>query len=284
MRVIPKKIFLINFCLFLLIITLSKSATLREQLEKLEKEESKLTKIHQGSSVTSMLVESSYGEDAELRVGCKNNFFSFLLRGKEEDFVLSYINHPIISLNKEKDLMIFSNHFRPVNGLMYKGNLRVRSVSQWIQVYEDDFYENADGWSINKISNCSGIYMLGGYCQIGGNETQKTYNNLPPHTHLKIEATYHFIDAWNGETGYMKLNNGINGTLEYAWTEKYSSFQGENGINVCGGKWPEGKFINPISVTIPHTGDSITVAFGATIQQDPCDESFGVSGMRVYVR
>ena len=82
----------------------------------------------------------------------------------------------------------------------------------------------------------------------------------------------------------MKVNNGRNGDLTYAWIDRYSAFVGSNGINVCGGRWPEGKLSSPIDVVLPHKSSNITIAFGSTIEQDPCDESFGVSGVRIYVR
>ena len=180
--------------------------------------------------------------------------------------------------------MIFPNEFSPKQGLTFTGDFKIRGINQWKLVYEEDFSKNISGWSNNTVSNCSGVYMLGGYCHFGGGQTQKTFVDLPAHSQVKVEATYHFIDAWDGESGYMTINNGKNGEMEYAWIEQYSAFLGSNGINVCGGRWPEGKFASPISVVVPHKNETITIGFGATIEQDPCDESFGVSGIRIYTR
>jgi len=153
--------------------------------------------------------------------------------------------------------------------------------AQWRMVVNEDF-SNPQNWSNNKNSECAGITMLGGYCQFSQTEASKTFANLPPHKQLKIKATFHFIDAWIGETAYMKAS--IDGKLYHLWTENYKAGQASKGINVCGGHHAEGKFSSPIEVTLPHTDSQLEVVFGANLDQDPCDESWGVSAFMVYVR
>ena len=72
--------------------------------------------------------------------------------------------------------------------------------------------------------------------------------------------------------------------MNYIWIESYTAFEGNYGINVCGGKMPEGKFSSPIDVVVRHNKDSVKIAFGANLEMDPCDESFGISGVRIFVR
>merc|ERR1719482_1774662 len=86
--------------------------------------------------------------------------------------------------------------------------LSVRGVKQWQLAYSDDFSVVGTGWSRSEVSQCGGVFMLGGFCKFGVGEVNKTFNGLPPHKQLKVTATYHFIDSWAGETGYMKLNVG----------------------------------------------------------------------------
>ena len=180
--------------------------------------------------------------------------------------------------------MIFSNYLKPKNGIQFNGSFKIRSVSQWKLVFEEDLKKEPIGWSKNTVTECGGIRMLGGYCQFSAGEVVKTIENLPVHVQLRIEATYHFIDAWHGEAGFMRINNGKDNEMQYAWVENYSAFEGANGINVCGGKWPEGKFSQPINVSIPHKDGNVKIGFGSTTEQDACDQSFGVSGIRIYVR
>ncbi len=55
----------------------------------------------------------------------------------------------------------------------------------------------------------------------------KVFKNLPEHTKIKINAGYHMLDSWEGETGYMKVDDVI------VWSK--TGQHSENGLNFCGG-------------------------------------------------
>lgn len=237
-----------------------------------------------GANMTSLTIEANDYSNAEFKFGSSNNFFSILSRGKYKDLFLSYVQTPILSVNNRNDMMIFPKVININKGLTFTGDFKVRGVNQWKLVHEEDFSLEATGWTNNTVTECGGVRMLGGYCQFSKGEVFKTFENIPKHRSVRIQATYHFIDAWDTESGYMLVDNGKQGEMQYAWIERYSAFMGENGINVCGGQWPEGKFSSPIDVTIPHTESSIKIGFGSTLEQDACDESFGISGLRIFIR
>jgi hypothetical protein len=280
--------YIINAICFLFLIVVQiqcVSKKLKDNIKLVTHEENRLRSMLYGSNLTSLTVVAGEFDDAELKLGCVNDYFSFKIHGKDKSFIISNNNKPIIAINKDSDFLILTNNFEANQGFSFSGDLKIRGVKQWKLFIEEDFSgDSAKGWTKNTLTECGGIRMLGGYCQFGGGEFQKSFLSLPSHSQLRVQATYHFIDAWDNEAGYMRLNNGRNGDLQYAWIERYSAFVGSNGINVCGGRWPEGKLSSPIDVVIPHKSDNITVSFGSTIEQDPCDESFGVSGVRIYVR
>jgi hypothetical protein len=56
----------------------------------------------------------------------------------------------------------------------------------------------------------------------------KTYNDLPPHHHLRLNALFHMFDAWDGETVYVKIDGNT------VWT-KIGKSSSKTGINICGG-------------------------------------------------
>mgnify|MGYP000915868164 CR=1 FL=1 len=237
-----------------------------------------------GSSKGELSILAGINKVAQVRLGCPNDFLTFTLRAKSKDFVLMVNQRPIFITSYENDMMMFNNFLRPNKGINFNGTYKVRNVQQWRLVHEEDFSVPITGWSKNDVTECGGIKMLGGYCKFAAGEVLKTFSNLPKHTLLRIEATYHFIDAWTGEAGFMRINNGKNGAMQYIWTENYSAYIGGNGINVCGGRWPEGKFSSHINVNIPHTKSEVTIGFGSTTEQDACLESFGVSGIRIYIK
>jgi hypothetical protein len=55
----------------------------------------------------------------------------------------------------------------------------------------------------------------------------KTFHSLPEHTTVRINASYHMLDSWEGETAYMKVDD------EIVWSRKGE--HSANGINLCGG-------------------------------------------------
>jgi hypothetical protein len=81
----------------------------------------------------------------------------------------------------------------------------------------------------------------------------------------------------------MRADTGKDGEMVYKWTEQYDSAQAKGSINVCGARYGEGKFSSPIDISFPHQKATLKLAFGATIDQDPCDESYGISNLNVYI-
>lgn len=254
------------------------------EVNYINKENNRLLSQFAGSSMSSFTISAGLSNESIIQFGCKNNFFSFNLRGKQGDFVIFNNDKPILMTTIKDEMMLFTKYLKSEKEININGSFKIRSILQWILIHEENFSNVPTGWTKNIVTECGGIRMLGGYCQFGGGEVLKTFSNLPAHSMIRIEATYHFIDAWDTEVGFMRINNGKNGEMQYAWIENYSAFSGDNGINVCGGKWPEGKFSAPINVSIPHNDKSIKLGFGSTTEQDPCDESFGVSGIRIYIR
>merc|ERR1711965_125095 len=161
--------------------------------------------------------------------------------------------------------------------------LEIDNVRQWSLVTVEDFEEDTEiaGWDHKETTECAGQKFLGGPCTKGGDsELSKTYTKLPPHTQLRIPAKYMFIDSWDGESAYMKVNDSP------VWADTYNHAQVEakSGINVCGNGTPEGRFMRNIDVTVPHNGPTFDLKFGATTDEHSCDESFGVDSVMVFVR
>ena len=235
------------------------------------------------TQMTSLIIQSKNTSNSEFCFGTPLNFFSFTLHSSSNDFSLSENNYPLLTITEQNQINFLSKTLS-LNETYINGNLKIKGINQWKLIYEENFEESIEGWSNNTISKCNGITMLGGYCIFSKGETEKIYDKLPEHSMIRIQANYHFIDNWNGESGYLKINNGNNGEMNYIWIESYTAFEGNYGINVCGGKMPEGKFSSPIDVVVNHNSDSLKIAFGSNLEMDPCDESFGISGIRIFVR
>ena len=88
------------------------------------------------------------------------------------------------------------------NGLNIQEELIINNKKQWLLAYRTNY---EDIKSKKVMSMCGPYAMLGGYGISSHNEVRQSFE-LPQHTYVKISANYHFIDFWNGETGYLKVN------------------------------------------------------------------------------
>jgi len=190
---------------------------------------------------------------------------------------------PVLSLDSQNVLHVGSGRVEAM-ALNALSSISVRGVQQWQLVYADDFSTAGTGWSREEVSQCGGVFMLGGYCKFSAGEVNKTFSGLPPHKQLRVVAKFHFIDRWIGETGYMKLDIGAHDCEVPVWSEQHKE-DDANGLSLCGAGTPDGKFAVPVEVTVPHSKASVSVTFGSTIgDTDSCDESWGISAVEIYVR
>merc|ERR1711998_284717 len=161
--------------------------------------------------------------------------------------------------------------------LRVDGQLQYMGLSQFFLAASEDFNKGATGWTNGTTSVCgSSKAMLGGYGKFSGGEVSKTFRKLAAHKELRLKLNYHFIDAWEGETAYAKVDH------MYVWTDSYDHNTAKAGINVCGAPAAEAKFAVPIDVVIPHNATSVTVTFGATLDQSPFEQSWGVDDIMIF--
>merc|ERR1711907_454998 len=85
-------------------------------------------------------------------------------------------------------------------------------------------------------------------------------------------------DFNEGATAYAKVDH------MYVGTDSYDHNTAKAGINVCGAPAAEAKFAVPIDVVIPHNATSVTVTFGATLDQSPFEQSWGVDDIMIFLR
>jgi hypothetical protein len=150
----------------------------------------------------------------------------------------------------------------------------------WKLIGSDDFNSQEDikGWNFVSTSYCgsSSDLFLGGHCLLSNQIVKKTYNDLPKHTRVLVTANVHFIDDWQGETAYVKIDDKV------AWMKSVRS--GPTSINICGGSYGEAAFNVPVIAEIAHDDFSLNLSFETNIERDPCDVSFGIDNVAVYVK
>lgn len=156
----------------------------------------------------------------------------------------------------------------------------IDGVNQFGLIHHDDFdsKESLNGWSHTQTNRCSenGNFFLGGHCIFSNEDVTKQYQ-LPEHNTIRVSAGFHMFDNWNGEHGYMKIDDDV------VWSRE-GQIDKEAGINFCGGEWNDPAFNLEIDITIPHINENVTITFGSTLEGDPCNASFGVDDVMIYVK
>lgn len=205
------------------------------------------------------------------------------LLAESGSFVIKNQRMEILEIDT-KDVFSINTKNVKLQGVRYYGDFYVEKVKQWKLLIHENYWSEPYGWTNNSISTCGGVNMLGGYGILAGGEILKEFTDIPKHNHIRIIASYHFIDAWSGETGFMRVNAGKDNNLEYVWTERHDFSKGANVTSICGAKYPENKLTSPIDLTFPHDQKSLVVSFGSTLDQDPFENSFGISNLQIYIK
>ncbi|PFH36343.1 hypothetical protein BESB_045350 [Besnoitia besnoiti] len=237
--------------------------------------------VQSGMTVSVLRVASAAGQPSQILVGSDRTQYSVGV-DSSGNFIIASNTSPLLVVSPDDDMTVTARNFS-ASSLDLRGDLQVNGVKQFrIAAREDLSSGEATGWdnpaSEDIVSKCAGITMLGGFGKFARGEVTKNFGKLPPHTELRVKATFHFIDAWAGETAFMRLSIGEHGKLTHVWAERHSQDMEQEAVNVCGGAVGEGKFAVPIDVSVSHSSDNVTVGFGTTMQEDdPFDQSWGVS-------
>lgn len=264
----------------------NKAKVLQEPSEEQSQEESQEETnddVGPKISFTSFGVNAPPGADALMRfTSGDDRAVTMALLADTGSFVIKNERYNIIEIQNDGEIILGVSKLQ-LKTLQFYGDLLFQSRKQWKLYVQENYWRAPEGWDKNDITTCGGASLLGGYCVLAGTENSKIFGGLPPHQKVRITAVFHFIDSWTGESAYLKANVGIDSKMAYLWTDRYDHTQSPNAINICGADYGEGRFSTPIDVVIPHTEDNIKIAFGATIDQDPCEESWGISSLSIYI-
>ena len=187
--------------------------------------------------------------------------------------------------------------------LRVDGKLNYLGLSQWFLARAESFEASCSAWSNCTRTSCGAIRMLGGYGAFAGGEVPSpaqsgaTRRNSPnaahhhrsqvsklfvrldtPHTELRLKATFHYIDRWEGASAYARVDS------QFVWAESYTLPPAAEGVNLCGGDAPENRFAVAIDAVVPHNSTVANILFGATLDAPATHASWGVSDLQLFLR
>jgi hypothetical protein len=204
----------------------------------------------------------------------------------DKDFVIMNRDFINIHINSNKSITLNGESIL-TNSMSVKGKVLYKDQSQWRMILYDSFNKNntSTGWSFTKTSECNYYKMLGGVCQLGPTEIEKEIENLPPHTMVKIEGLYHFIGNWDHHTGYLKVDlSHTKPNPQIIWAKRCKNQKSPianvklcQDIEVC-------KIASQISATFSHVESRFKLIFGSSLEGNPCERSYGISDIKIFVR
>jgi hypothetical protein len=240
---------------------------------------------------TSLIIESRPSKSSLVNLKTKASTLGYSFGMSRRNFIITAFNKPIMTVDNSDDYQVlFKSRSMTIPSLKLNNNFKYGSQRQWRMVLQDNFNVNNTeykGWDYGVITKCGSYHnILGGHCQLASQEIKKEITNLPPHQQIKIEANFHFIGNWMGETGYLKIN-GVHYKKDnnFLWTYRCNRKNSKKtimskacGYNIC--------LLNyPVSVTHLHSDSKISISFGTSLSNNlPCDRSYGISYLRVYIQ
>jgi hypothetical protein len=177
----------------------------------------------------------------------------------------------------------FTENVSVAKNLTVGGNVTYGSLKDWRLVFRDDFEANATGWSMTTRTACAGSNILGGV----GNTSTSFNKNFDltgiAHTDVKVVLDYYSVDSWDspqGEVGWVSVSGS---NVNRVWRSPVINYDQQGRANACGlASYAEGVY--NVTLTGTHSGNTVTVTAGATLDSPGTDESFGVDNVEVWVR
>ena len=240
-----------------------------------------------------LLVESTLGQSFTLEgdssaIYLVQDEVSYTIYNEDAFSVVDSSNTPAFKLNETDTCEATFDRRLLIHGPLLASTTskyQLYQYEQWKLVVLEDFQSQISDWSEDDISNCGGSsdLFLGGYCKFASESASKNFS-LPSHSSIKISASFHFIDKWEGESAYLKLDNN------YIWSESYTACNNLRtstcqsiGVNVCGGDFPD-RVGYHLSYSGPHNSSSAYLEFSSTLTRDSCEVSWGLDDLEIYIR
>lgn len=160
----------------------------------------------------------------------------------------------------------------------------------WVGFYFEDFEQYTNYWRENNFNlvKCDPDFdenILQHDCNSDVNEVFFSVNILPHHSEIKVNLSFHFIDAWNGEQAWVKIDDKLVWTDTYEWCNiPWLNNCQKRGQNACGNKNYPDNMGQLVSFTKLHTEQELKITVGTSIEKGNCDAQWGIDNIEVFYR
>lgn len=159
---------------------------------------------------------------------------------------------------------------------------------EWTLYYLETFETDTTFWKHNnfEIKRCTNYddNFLMHDCKSPFSEMYYLVNSQPRHTEQRVNMNFHYIDQWQDQQAYLKIDQTV------VWTESFHWCQGlsantcyEKGLDSCGSSYPDqmGDFI---VWNGQHNQDKLNITVGTNIPFENCDLTWGIDNIEIFIR
>jgi len=174
---------------------------------------------------------------------------------------------------------------------------KIQGMTQWALWAHHDFQDEMHNWKIssstpnaNARQSCrgNGDIFLGGPCALSSGTASVNISHIPEqHKLLKVTARVHFLDRWQGEALWLKVDGSTVWTQSHTHCDRVFSSMCR-GIDVCGDvNYPDWLSFR-VEAVVPHSkSTSVSLEFGSTLTNDPtstaCGPSYGIDDVMLHI-
>lgn len=173
-----------------------------------------------------------------------------------------------------------------LRGELNVNQLNENQVQQWA-LWDFDSFDSpvATPWSVNDHGFCGtpNDQFLGGHCRFANHSTSRRYEQLPPHSKVRVRARVHFIDEWKGESVILMAQGMPVWAESHDWCPGFLTWMcTKYGLDTCGRDTPDRLSVKA-EATFAHSAQWLDVTFMSNLphQTDPCYTSWGVDDVSV---
>jgi len=183
-----------------------------------------------------------------------------------------------------------------VNYFESKGNLYLQSkvedhtlnVQMWKLIYFEPFEADIshDWIGDAKLRPCGPLddYSLHHNCISANESISKTIKDLPNHQELQIALNFHFLDEWEGEQAWIKIDGNVVWAKAHKWCNNiFSNVCMEHGIDSCGRSFPD-TFGYLVQFSLLHNQNKVSIEIGSSLALNSCKANWAIDNLIISVR
>ncbi|KAM3139754.1 hypothetical protein pb186bvf_008212 [Paramecium bursaria] len=146
---------------------------------------------------------------------------------------------------------------------------------QWELLHHLDFSDQPHDVN-QKCENLRDGNFLGGYCNDHNQTLSKKFQNIPPHTSIKIQLSLHVFDQWDSEQILLYADKQI------VWRSKFDNTMHHQ--NLCGNSRYGDQINIPVMKIFEHNSTDLLLQFQALTPKSTCEASFAIDNLIISIK